>query len=239
MEEKILIVADAQDENDLILTYLENASLAGIQAISNKEAHDLILRDEPNLIIVSDHIKGLDLPDFCFKARKITNAPILCLSDESASDEKVDVFSNGADDYMTRPVDPVELIARIKAHLRRQRTGLLLKSSDSGQSKFRFPGLTIDIPMHEVLVDGEPVRLAPKEFEVLCILVRNRNKIISNQQLFELAWQSDGVYASDTKTVMVCVSKLRRKIETNPNNPHYIINVRGKGYKFNHHIFEV
>ncbi|MEG1584449.1 MAG: response regulator transcription factor, partial [Anaerovorax sp.] len=139
------------------------------------------------------------------------------------------------DDYITKPFLPGELIARIKANLRRN--SLRESQETESPSLYKFPGLTIDTEEREIFVDGSPVSLLHKEFEILKLFVENPKRIFSAIQIFESVWKTtclDG----DARTVMVYISTLRKKIETNPSNPKYIASVRGLGYKLNYRNFK-
>lgn len=236
-KEKILIVDDEKPINDLISSYLEKEGFTPFSAFSGQEAISLFSKESPDLVILDVMLPDIEGITVCLELRKTSNVPILFLSCKGEEIDKIIALSVGGDDYITKPFLPGELIARIKANLRRTST---LSGQDSYQStntnRYKFPGLTIDIDEREVFVDGSPVTLLHKEFEILKLLVENPKRIFSAIQIFEAVWKTtclDG----DARTVMVYISTLRKKIETNPSNPKYIASVRGLGYKLNYRNF--
>jgi len=133
----------------------------------------------------------------------------------------------GGDDYITKPFSPSELVARVKAHLRRNR---LLASTGSPKPVLKFSGLEIDLSSYSVTVNNETISLSAKEFQLLTLLSQNPNRLFNNEQLYDMIWGKDNL--GDARTVAVHISNLRKKIESDPSNPKYIITVRGVGYKF-------
>ncbi|MDR1796144.1 MAG: response regulator transcription factor [Clostridiales Family XIII bacterium] len=238
-EERILIVDDEKPINDLIRSYLVREQYAVEQAFNGKEALAAVQRQAPDLIVLDVMLPDIDGTHLCLEIRKLCDAPILFLSCKDGEIDKIVALSAGGDDYMTKPFAAGEFIARVKAHLRRHQRSKILPDDhpDARKTVFTFPGLTINMETHEVVADGKPANLTPKEFEMLSVFVRNPRRIFSADQLFELAWKTNTL-EGDAKTVMVYVSTLRKKIEVNPDNPKYIISVRGFGYKFNHHLTE-
>lgn len=148
--------------------------------------------------------------------------------------DKIIALSVGGDDYLTKPFLPGELIARIKAHLRRSR---LSEETEPAEEIYTMPGLTVNLSNHEVIADHKPITLTAKEFDILKTLIKNPKRIYSMDQLFELVWKTNAL-DGDARTIMVYISNLRKKIEVNPDNPKYILSVRGVGYKFNHKLLE-
>ena len=140
-------------------------------------------------------------------------------------------LSAGGDDYMTKPFMPGELIARIKAHLRRQNS-LARKAAEAEASLYEYDGLKIDFDTHDLFLDGEPVSLTSKEFEILKLLIQHPRKVFPAAQIFETVWKTTCM-ENDTKTVMVYISTLRKKLERKNHDTNYIVSVRGVGYKFN------
>jgi DNA-binding response OmpR family regulator len=235
-DEKILIVDDEKAINDLICSYVQKEGFSSLQVYNGKDALKAVSEYSPALIVLDVMLPDIEGPNLCLEIRKISDAPILFLSCKGEEIDKIVALSAGGDDYMTKPFSAGEFIARVKAHLRRHQTSSLRRPG-RGNDIFEFPGLTINMEMREVLVSGRPVKLTPKEFEILSIFVKNPTRIFSAEQLFEIVWQASSVY-SDAKTVMVNISTLRKKIEFDPENPKYIINIRGFGYKFNHYLIE-
>jgi DNA-binding response OmpR family regulator len=176
-------------------------------------------------------IDGIEL---CLEIRKISDAPIIFLSCKSEELDKVMALSVGGDDYIVKPFLPGELIARIKAHLRRNR---LISSKKENSNIIEYSGLKVNLDTHEVWLEDTQVAVSNKEFEILSILIKNPKRIFSMEQLFQMVWKMDSL-DGDARTIMVYISNLRKKIEKNPSNPQYIINVRGVGYKFNHALVQ-
>lgn len=237
-KEKILIVDDEEPINELISSYLKKEGFVPFSAFSGQEAIQLFHETSPDLIILDVMLPDIEGIDVCLELRKTTNVPILFLSCKGEEIDKIIALSVGGDDYITKPFLPGELIARIKANLRRNMTQSNQDFQEPGNNMLhRFPGLTMDVEEREVLVDGSPVPLLHKEFEILKLFIENPKRIFSAIQIFESVWKTpclDG----DTRTVMVYISTLRKKIETNPSNPKYIASVRGLGYKLNYRNFK-
>ncbi|HOV80846.1 MAG TPA: response regulator transcription factor [Bacillota bacterium] len=228
--ELILVVDDEEVVRELVRHCLVKEGLKVIDAGDAYGAFDLITRLKPDLIILDILLPGIDGIEFCRKLRKETDVPIIFLSSKSDSSDVILGLGVGGDDYIVKPFVPGEMVARVKTQLRR----LNLRES-AGVSrepkKLKHRGLEIDLEGHAVLVDGSPVALAPKEFEILALLAKNPNRVFKNEQLLDLIWQSRDF--ADNRTLMVHISRLRKKIEKDPNNPSYILTVRGVGYKFN------
>lgn len=236
--EKILIVDDEQPINNLISSYLDKEGFQSLSAYSGKEALELFQEKSPDLVILDVMLPDIEGIDVCLELRKTSTVPILFLSCKAEEIDKIVALSVGGDDYITKPFLPGELIARIKANLRRHTSMNQAEQHkiEEDEAIFKFPGLEINILEREVLVDGNPVALLHKEFEILRLLVENPKRIFSAEQIFETVWKTtclDG----DARTVMVYISTLRKKIETNPSNPKYISSVRGLGYKLNSRNF--
>ncbi len=229
--EKILIVDDDPSINKLVYSYLTNEDYTALCAYTGQQAIDLIKNEKPDLIILDIMLPDIEGPSLCLEIRRLSNAPIIFLSCKTQEIDKIIALSSGGDDYMTKPFMPGELIARIKAHLRRQNQ---VTSGDNGSRKkiYKFDDLTVDFEAYEIFVKGKSVSATTKEFEILKLLIENPRKVFSATQIFESVWKTICM-DNDTKTVMVYISNLRKKIETNPEKPRYIISVRGVGYKFN------
>ena len=232
--EKILIVDDEKAINDLIRSYLRKEGFISLSAYTGAEALTVLKKEHPDLIILDVMLPDIEGTALCMEIRKTNNAPILFLSCKSQEIDKIIALSVGGDDYMTKPFQPGELIARIKAHMRRQ-NALKANQQMDNPKVYTFPGLEINMETHEVIADGSPASLTGKEFEILKLLIENPKRIFSAQQIFELTWKTSCL-DSDARTVMVYISTLRKKLEINPQNEKYIISIRGVGYKFNHKL---
>ncbi len=235
--EKILIVDDEKPINKIIGSYLAKEGFQCFSAYNGMEALNLIKEKDPDLVILDIMLPDIDGIAVCLEIRKSKDIPILFLSCKGEEIDKIVALSVGGDDYITKPFLPGELIARVKANLRRHLNRPVQKEEEAEASEsLHFPGIDIDLVEREVLVDGSPVTLLHKEFEILKLLATNPKRIFSAQQIFELVWKSSCL-EGDAKTVMVYISTLRKKIETNPSNPKYIASVRGLGYKLNYRNF--
>lgn len=232
--EKILIVDDEKPINDLIKSYLLKEGFVPLTALNGQTALEIVQNEKPDLIILDIMLPDIEGIDLCLEIRRKSTVPILFLSCKSEEVDKIVALSVGGDDYMTKPFLPGELIARIKAHLRRVQSPAYQPEEDEF---YEFPGLTVNLTTREVAVDGVPVNLTAKEFDILKLLITNPKRIFSADQLFEMAWKTNTL-EGDSRTVMVYVSTLRKKIEGNPDNPKYILSVRGVGYKFNHQLMK-
>lgn len=232
--EKILLIDDELDIMELIKQYLIKEDFTIETASNAKIGIKAIQSFEPDLIILDVMMPDIDGIELCLEIRKITNAPILFLSCKAEEMDKVMALSAGGDDYITKPFQPGELIARVKAHLRRNR---LLVNNSELEGIIQYGGLKLNMDTREVCVNESSVNLSNKEFEILALLIKNPKRIYSMEQLFQMVWKMESL-DGDARTIMVYISNLRKKIEQNPSDPKYIINVRGVGYKFNHGLIE-
>lgn len=230
-KEKILVVDDEQSINKLVCSYLAKEQFTALPAYNGSEALALIKKENPDLIILDMMLPDTEGPALSLEIRKHSNAPIIFLSCKTQEIDKIIALSAGGDDYMTKPFMAGELIARIKAHLRRQNT-IISRSINSDYAQYEMDGLKIDFDTHECFVEGREISLTSKEFEILKLLVEHPRKVFPATQIFETVWKTNCM-ENDSKTVMVYISTLRKKLEKNPNDPHYIISIRGVGYKFN------
>ena len=230
--EKILIIDDEREICELIDSYLIKEGFESLSASTGSEALEIAAEKKPSLIILDYNLPDIEGPDLCLELRKITNAPVLFLSCRSDEIDKVVSLSAGADDYITKPFMPAELVARIKANLRRCR----LVSQDSASNEVMIVGgLEIDTDLRTVTYDGNLIPLTAKEFNILLLLAENPKRIFSAEQLFQIVWKSSAI-GGDSKTVSVHISSLRKKLDVTGND--YIINIRSIGYKFNHVLLE-
>ena len=234
-KEKILVVDDEREINRLVCSYLANEQFKPFPAYSGEEALAILNKENPDLIILDVMLPDTDGPSLSLEIRKTSNAPIIFLSCKTQELDKIIALSAGGDDYMTKPFMSGELIARVKAHLRRQNS--LSRNDFQNTSNIHTYGdLRIDFDTHETSIDGNSVSLTSKEFDILRLLIENPRKVFPASQIFETVWKTVCM-ESDTKTVMVYISNIRKKLEFKPNSPKYIVSVRGVGYKFNQGIF--
>jgi len=224
-DDKILIVEDDRNLLDAIKYNLRREGYEVVMATDGSEALEVARREKPDLIILDIMLPKINGFDVCRILRKEMTVPILMLTAKAEETDKIVGLEIGADDYVTKPFSLRELLARIRAMLRRakmvetQPQGALLKVGD----------IEVDIARHRITVSGKIVELTPKEFDLLAFLARNRGLVFSREQLLEKVWGYD--YAGDTRTVDVHIRWLRQKIEPDPGRPKYLITVRGAGYK--------
>jgi len=228
--EQVLIVDDEPEISQLLGLYLTREGYGVSCANNGPEALDCIRREKIDFVILDVLLPGLDGIEVCTEIRKLTDVPIVFLSCRDEDIDKVMGLVAGGDDYITKPFSPRELVARVKAHLRRYRMVSAAKEKGRPPS-LRYEGLEIDLESCEVKVRGESVYLSHKEFELLSLLAQNPDRVFSADELFEKLWKMQSF--GDIRTVMVHISNLRKKIERNPAAPNYILTVRGAGYKFN------
>jgi len=190
-------------------------------ALAQKEKPDLILLD-----VVMPNMNGIDL---CSRIRETISTPILFVSCKNQDADKVLGLSIGGDDYITKPFSPTELVARVRAHLRRQNINSMTEAA-AGENIMSAGSLEINLSSHTVTVGGEEVHLTAKEFSMLVLFCKYPNRVFTAQQLYENLWNTYGLEV-DAQTVMVHISNLRKKIEADSNNPTLIKTVRGVGYK--------
>ncbi len=227
-KETVLIVDDEKEISDLIGIYLKNEGYTVLKASDGLEALEVLKKSEVHLIILDIMMPKMDGIQACMKIREEKNMPIIMLSAKSQDMDKIMGLSTGADDYVTKPFNPLELIARVKSQLRRY-TRLNIPS-EKKNDEIDVGNLSINVATHEVIVDGREVKLTPREFDILELLARNKGIVFSIEKIFESVWKED-YYESDN-TVMVHIRKIREKIEVNPRKPQYIKTVWGVGYKF-------
>lgn len=227
--EKVLIIDDEKQICDLIRSYLIKEGFTSAYALTGEEGLEAIDTENPDLIILDFMLPDIEGPELCLEIRRKTNAPVLFLSCRSEEMDKIVSLSSGGDDYITKPFLPGELVARIKANLRRTRVQESAK--DESEEIIRAGILEIDPQFRTVKRDGKPLSLTAKEFDILLLLAKNPKRIFSAEQLFKIVWNTTTL-DSDTKTVAVHISALRKKIDSPDED--YIINMRNIGYKFNH-----
>lgn len=227
--EKILVVDDDYEINQLIKFYLEKEFFQVYNVFNGTDAIRIVKNEKPDLIILDIMLHDIDGIELCLTIRRETDAPILFLSCKSEELDKILALSVGGDDYLTKPFLPGELIARIKAHLRRNR---MLTEAHQKEEIISFANVDINFSSREVMINGRSVNFPAKEFDILEVFVKNPKRVYSPEQIYEKVWKEECMPA-DVRTIMVYISNIRKKIEKDPSQPKYIINVRGVGYKFN------
>jgi DNA-binding response OmpR family regulator len=230
MTNRPILVADDDNEiNELITMSLRREGYEVIAAYDGLEALNLARTHAPALVILDVLMPGMDGFEICSEIRKTSNVPILFVSCKDEDIDKVLGLRLGGDDFISKPFSPIELVARVKAHIRRNY--MLQQSNQEQDTALRYGKLVIDPAKHEVMLDGQRIDLSAKEFQLLYHLARNPNRVYKNDQLFAMLW--DDAHIGDTHTVMVHIYNLRKKLEKNPAKPRYIQTIRGVGYKFN------
>lgn len=218
------------DDDDAILEslriYLDNEGYNVLTATNGIEALEKINKNEVHCIVLDIMMPQLDGLKTTLKIRERFNFPIILLSAKSEDTDKITGLGFGADDYVTKPFNPLELVARVKSQIRRY---VSLGSMEIKASQLITGGVVLDTDTKQVTVDGDPVKLTPIEYKILEYLMRNMNKVLSSSQIYEAVWNEPS-YASE-KTVTVHIRNLREKIEINPKDPKYLKVVYGLGYK--------
>ena len=225
---KILVCDDDKDIVEAIDIYLTQEGYEVLKAYDGDEAIKVLKRNEVDLLIMDVMMPRLDGIRATLKIREKMSLPIIILSAKSEDADKILGLNIGADDYMTKPFNPLELVARVKSQLRRY-TQLGSTARSDNQSEFRTGGLVIRDDLKEVTVDGEKVKLTPIEYNILLLLVKNQGKVFSINQIYENIWNEEAIGADNT--VAVHIRHIREKIEINPKEPRYLKVVWGVGYK--------
>ena len=224
----VLVCDDDREIVEAIEIYLSQEGYKVLKAYDGEEALKVLDREKVDLLIIDVMMPKLDGIRATLKIREKKNMPIIILSAKSEDADKILGLNVGADDYMTKPFNPLELTARVKSQLRRY-TQLGSTIDKSNQAVYAVGGLSIDDEHKEVTVDGEPVRLTPIEYNILLLLVKNQGKVFSIDQIYESIWNEDAIGADNT--VAVHIRHIREKIEINPKEPRYLKVVWGVGYK--------
>jgi two-component system, OmpR family, alkaline phosphatase synthesis response regulator PhoP len=225
MNRKILIVDDDRKTADLIRMYLERDGYQALVATDGRQALDLARQRHPDLIVLDLMLPMVDGLDVCRILRAESRVPIIMLTARTTEDDKLLGLDLGADDYITKPFSPREVVARVRAVLRRAG-----EAQEKGPAAARFGELAVDFISHTVRLRGAPLRLTPKEFKLLETLVREPGRAFSRLDLLERVFGYD--YEGFERTVDVHIMNLRKKIERDPAQPIYILTVYGVGYKF-------
>ena len=224
----ILICDDDKEIVDAIEIYLKNEGYKVYKAYDGEEAIRILNAEDIQLLIMDVMMPKLDGIHATLKIREYSSIPIIMLSAKTEDTDKILGLNVGADDYVSKPFNPLELIARVKSNLRRY-TKLGNMSAPEESNVYRIGGLCMDDDTKEVTVDGEPVRLTPIEYSILLLLVKNPGRVYSIDQIYENIWNEAAIGADNT--VAVHIRHIREKIEINPKEPRYLKVVWGVGYK--------
>ena len=225
---RILIIEDEEAIADLEKDYLELSGFEVKICNTGDEGLQTALREEFDLIVLDLMLPGLDGFEVCKKIREEKNIPIIMVSAKKEDIDKIRGLGMGADDYMTKPFSPSELVARVKAHLARY--DRLVGSSNKNNDVIEIRGIRIDKTARRVIVDGEEKAFTGKEFDLLTFLAEHPNHVYTKEELFREIWDMDSI--GDIATVTVHIKKIREKIEFNSAKPQYIETIWGVGYRF-------
>ena len=225
---KILVCDDDRDIVEAIDIYLTQEGYQVLKAYNGEEAIKVLKEEEVDLLIIDVMMPRLDGIRATLKIREEMSLPIIILSAKSEDADKILGLNIGADDYVTKPFNPLELVARVKSQLRRY-TQLGSTVTADSKNELKTGGLVIRDDLKEVTVDGEPVKLTPIEYNILLLLVKNQGKVFSIDQIYEQIWNEEAIGADNT--VAVHIRHIREKIEINPREPRYLKVVWGVGYK--------
>jgi len=224
---RILVCDDDKEIVDAIEIYLSQEGYEILKAYDGVQAVEMMQKQEIHLLIIDIMMPRLDGLRATLKIRENSSVPIIILSAKSEDADKILGLNIGADDYVTKPFNPLELVARVKSQLRRYTK--LGNAAEENQKIYKTGGLVINDDLKEVTVDGEPVRLTPIEYNILLLLVKNQGKVFSINQIYESIWNEDAIGADNT--VAVHIRHIREKIEINAKEPRYLKVVWGIGYK--------
>jgi len=234
-EKKILVVEDEPDIRKLVHYNLAQERFKVIEAEDGEKALKLVQREKPRLIVLDLMLPGLSGLELCRNLRErpeTSQIPILMLTAKAGEADRIVGLEMGADDYLTKPFSPRELVARVKAILRRSE----MHGAAAGTEVYEKGPLKINFSTYETIVRGKAARLTLKEFELLGFLVHNPNRVLSRDQLLDRVW--GGEVFVDPRTVDVHIRRLRKAIEKNDRKPDWILTVRGVGYKFHEKALE-
>lgn len=223
----ILVCDDDKEIVEAIEIYLQQEGYQVFRAYDGEDALKILKEEEIHLLIIDVMMPKLDGIRATLKIREESSIPIIILSAKSEDTDKILGLNVGADDYITKPFNLLELVARVKSQLRRYTK--LGNAAENGQAVYQVGGLAINDELKEVTVDGEIVKLTPIEYNILLLLMKNQGKVFSINQIYENIWNEDAIGADNT--VAVHIRHIREKIEINPKEPRYLKVVWGVGYK--------
>lgn len=225
----VLVCDDETDIVNALEIYLSSEDIKIFKAFNGKEAVDTVKNNDIHLVLLDVMMPVMDGIQAINEIRKFSNIPVIFLSAKSEDTDKILGLNVGADDYVTKPFNPVEVIARVKSNLRRY---MMLGSAVKKETSIKLNGIEIDDDLKQVFVDGEEIKLTPLEYDILKLLVRNPGKVFSSKEIYTNVWKNVLYEAGSTDgTVAVHIRHLREKIEINPAEPRHIQVVWGQGYK--------
>lgn len=224
----VLVCDDDREIVDAVEIYLSQEGYHILKAYDGIEAIEMLKKEEVQLLIIDIMMPRLDGIRATLKIREKSSLPIIILSAKSEDADKILGLNIGADDYVTKPFNPLELVARAKSQLRRYTKLGNINTPPEGEV-YRVGGLMIDDDLKSVTVDDEPVKLTPMEYNILLFLMKNQGRVFSIEQIYENIWQEEAIGVDNT--VAVHIRHIREKIEINPKEPRYLKVVWGVGYK--------
>lgn len=230
MSEKILIVDDEHDIADLLEVYLKNENYTIYKYYSAKEALEFIKEEEVDLAILDIMLPNINGFTLCQKIREKHIYPIIMLTAKDEETDKITGLTLGADDYVTKPFRPLELIARVKAQLRRYNKYTPVPAENEPVTILAYKKLMLNTKTYECELDGEPLSLTPTEFSILRILLENQGAVVTLEELFHRIWK-DEYYSKNSSTITVHIRHLREKLKDTTEKPKYIKTIWGVGYK--------
>lgn len=222
----ILVCDDEREIVDALEIYLVNEGYRVFKAYDGMEALDILEKETIHLVLMDIMMPRMDGMRALMKIREERNIPVIMLSAKSEDYDKITGLNLGADDYVTKPFNPLELMARVRSQLRRYTN---LGSMEQEKNRYRSGGLEVDDEQKQVRVDGESVELTPTEYGILLLLIRHPGKVFSMEQIYEKVWKEPAY--NPENTVAVHIRRIREKIEINPRDPKYLKVVWGVGYK--------
>ena len=230
MPEKILIIDDEQDIADLLEVYLKNENYIVHKFYCVKDAMQCIEGGDIDLAILDVMLPDMNGFSLCQFIREKYTYPIIMLTAKIEETDKITGLTLGADDYVTKPFRPLEVVARVKAQLRRYKKYSPTANVEKIQSELSYSNLRLNIQTHECLLDGEAVALTPTEFSILHVLLANAGNVVSIEDLFHAVWK-DEYYSKNSSTITVHIRHLREKLKDTSDAPQYIKTIWGVGYK--------
>jgi DNA-binding response OmpR family regulator len=223
----ILVAEDEKEIAAAIEVYLKNQNYGVFKAYNGEEALETFVKQEIHLVLMDIMMPKMDGIETVMKLREISNVPIIFLTAKSEDVDKILGLDIGADDYITKPFNPLELIARVNSNIRRYTR--YSSASTTNDDVIQIGGIELDDLKKQITVDGKPIKLTPLEYKILHLLMKNPNRVFSIEEIYEKVWQ-EPAYNPDTVTVHI--RRIREKIEINPKEPKYLKVVWGIGYKF-------
>lgn len=225
-KDKILVIEDDIEFSKLTQMWLQNAGYEVLTAEDGVEGMRRVYSSRPNLVLLDTMLPKMDGWEVCRRIREMSDIPVLMVTVKAQKADRLKGFALGADDYVAKPVDFSELVARVQAVLRRSSSD----AHDGELSSFRNGEIEVEWRSRQVWIRGKRVKLSPTEFKILACLIKNRGWIVTHEQLLEKAWGPN--YIGDKSFVKLYIRYLRRKIEINPHEPQLILTERGVGYQF-------